>query len=183
MCRIIIKNTNFYFRLFLILLVGLAITCMLTDCTNKNLGSNSLSKKENPLDWVNRTYSINCYGLPVRFEEAVGFNIYSYNLTLVLLDCSAMDNMGPNEVQVYSYNKNNNSVSLLQTILSSSDNWVITSFLQVSPTGKVSLPVAGYSSNSVSKISPNIRTVLTWNWDGTRFRESSIEPIHMLLNA
>ena len=177
------KQTSFYFRLFLALLVAVSVICLMTDCTNKNLASNSLSKKVNPLDWANKTYSINCFGLPVRFEEAVDLNIDSHNLILVLLDCSAMDNMGPNDVQVYSYNKNNNSVLLSQTILSSSDNWVIASFLRVSPTGIVSLPVVGYSSNSVSRISPNIKTVLTWKWEGTRFRESSIEPNHMLLSS
>lgn len=179
------ESIRLWFRYFFVIVLAgsIIVTSLLLSGCNSNTSSSKSTSSRNLLNWSARNYNVNCLGLKhIQFLTAVELNLGKSNMEVILLNCVSLDGAAPAAVLVYRINRSNDSASYSQMLLAPSDDWVTTGSLTIQAIGIVSLPVLGYKTG-IGRCCPNLKMVLTWKWDGTKFIETSIEPNHTLLSV
>jgi hypothetical protein len=82
--------------------------------------------------------------------------------------CNAGAGTPSEELYVYDGASSADSPHLAQTLLTMTDNWQA-STLAVDG-ASISLPVGGFSGNSVPRCCPDVSTTLVWHWTGAEYQ-------------
>ena len=99
------------------------------------------------------------------------------DVAILLVRCNAGAGAPPVVLYVYDRALPGDRAHLAATLVDDRDNWQAGAFNAQGAT--VSIPVAGFSSNSVPNCCPDVQTTLSWTWDGAGYRLTSDVPRHV----
>jgi hypothetical protein len=138
-------------------------------------GSTTLSLQQ--VDWRAVAYPIDCGGM----SSSPGYIAYAIpddgtELAILTVSCDAGAGSPPSAIFAYDSTGSVANPHLAETLVTTQDDWHPDgAILSQGPT--LSIPVYGYSGKT-ARCCPDIRTTLTWSWNGTSYKETSPEPAH-----
>ena len=135
-----------------------------------------------PLQYVNWSavsYPLDCAGVGYGAGATYVTPQAGIQLALVLVSCKFGAGTPPSALLVYDRATSATTPHLLQILISDKDYWLANN---VSGEGAhVSMKVAGYSSRSVVRASPDVTATFSWDWAGGMYHATSTPPPHELL--
>lgn len=133
------------------------------------------------VDWSSQQYPVACGGTTTGRELAEGTTSSGVQVAVVAVTCRAGAGSPPSAVLVYDNTGPNGAPNLRQTLLTYEDDWLVLPSTAVLTQSHFAVDVYGYSSSSVSRCCPDVRTTLGWTWNGSSYVKDTAEPPHSTL--
>ena len=133
------------------------------------------------LDWSSRFYPVDCGGPTTGTVVAYATPQDGTDLSLVFVTCTANAGSPPSAMLIFDNAISAAEARLRQTLLTYQDYW-LPDKSGVTVQGPVlKIPAYGYSSDVVPRCCPDLRTTLTWVWNGAEYVMTSGQPAHVRL--
>lgn len=134
------------------------------------------------VDWNAVDYPIDC-GTPAvtpkTTVQKIAYATPHHNrpVAVALVRCNAGAGSPSSSLFVYDGSTSRTTPHLAAALLTASDNWVVNDFTAAGST--LTVPVLGFSSDSVARCCGDVHATLTWQWNGTGYALEGTPPPHL----